>query len=216
MKSFIDAALPLSYNLVKYVIFGRRAMNRIPFDMTELENATESTGFMGMVVKTYATPITPKENYRLIYERKLPLWMPLSGDLRFFIPRVDPDNVARCFIFEANMLTPDEMVGGPDKFGIEWIYVPVAGGSMVKARQPDFKRCKRLESRYKFPGYRDVGTGQAPKHPTQTMLVPTNSFLSQFCPASLNGSYPLWILKTPLLRLLTKTKRQRYTSCFAP
>ena len=126
-------------------------MNRIPFDITELENSKESTGFMGMVIKTYETPITPKENYRLIYERKLPLWIPIPGDLRFFIPRVDPDNVARCFIFEANMLQPEEMVGGPDKFGIEWTYVPVAGGSMVKPGNPILEDANDWKAIIKFP-----------------------------------------------------------------
>lgn len=111
-------------------------MTKIPYDPAEIENAVESTGFHGIKIKRYKTPITPKENYRLVYEHKVPLWLPISGDSLLLIPRVDPDNVARCFCFEANPLKPEELIGGPDKFGVEWVYVPIAKGSMIKPGNP--------------------------------------------------------------------------------
>lgn len=126
-------------------------MKRIPFDPAEIDNAEDVVGFLGMVSKKYKTPITPKENCRLVYERKLPLWLPLSGDTLMFIPRVDPDNVARCFCFEANMLKPEELTGGPDKFGIEWVYIPEAQGSMVRPGNPVLNDANEWKTVIKFP-----------------------------------------------------------------
>jgi hypothetical protein len=112
-------------------------MDRIPFDIKEIENATEAPGFFpGMMVKTFDYPISPKENYKLLYERKVPFWLPMSGDSSMITPRIDPDNLARVFSFEAQPMTDDERTGGPDKFGIPWVYVPQAQGSMVEPGNP--------------------------------------------------------------------------------
>lgn len=126
-------------------------MSRVPFNQSEIDNATETTGFFGVKSKKFQTPITPKENYRMVYERKIPMWMPLSGDTLMLTPRVDPDNVARCFVFEANPLTPEEYTGGKDKFGIEWVYVPVATGSMVKPGNPALDDVNDWKKVIKFP-----------------------------------------------------------------
>ena len=126
-------------------------MSRIPFDPAETENAEEIPGFLGMMAKRFKTPITPKENYRMVYERKVPLWLPIQGDSLMLTPRVDPDNVARCFCFEANPLKPEEMIGGPDKFGIEWVYVPMVNGSMVKPGNPTLEDVNDWKTVIKFP-----------------------------------------------------------------
>ena len=126
-------------------------MSRIPFDPAEVENAVEIPGFLGMTSKKFKTPITPRENFRMVYERKVPLWIPVSGDSLMMTPRVDPDNIARCFCFEANPLTPEEMVGGPDKFGIEWVYVPMVNGSMVKPGSPTLEDVNDWKKIIKFP-----------------------------------------------------------------
>ena len=126
-------------------------MNKIPFDPAEVENAEEVPGFMGMTTKKFKTPITPRENYRLLYERKLPLWIPLGGDTVMLTPRIDPDNVARCFCFEADPLKPEEYIGGPDKFGIEWVYVPMVSGSMVKPGSPALEDVNDWKKVIKFP-----------------------------------------------------------------
>ena len=126
-------------------------MTKVPFDPAEVENAVEVPGFLGMMTKRFQTPITPRENYRMVYERKVPLWIPLSGDSVMLTPRVDPDNVARCFCFEANPLKPEEMVGGPDKFGIEWEYVPMVNGSMVKPGNPTLEDVNDWKKVIKFP-----------------------------------------------------------------
>jgi len=99
----------------------------------------------------YATPISPKENFRLVYERKLPVWIPISTDTQMFFPRVDPDNIARHFVYEARPLAPEEESGGLDRHGIEWEYVPSAQGSMVRPGQPTLKTANDWEKVIQFP-----------------------------------------------------------------
>jgi hypothetical protein len=128
-------------------------MTKIPFNQDEIDLADLIPGFFpGMPPsKLYKTPITPKENYRLLYSSHAPLWIPLSGDSQMLLPRIDPDNIARVLVVEANPLKPEEMTGGPDRHGIEWVYVPVAGGSMVKPGSPLLKDANDWKSVVKFP-----------------------------------------------------------------
>ena len=131
-------------------------MSRIPFDPVEVENAVEVPGRFGRVSKKYKTPITPKENYRMIYNREVPLWLPVSGDSLGITPRIDADNIARCFAFEANPLTEEEteklaVDGYEDKFGVTWIYVPSAFGSMVKPGNPILKDVNDWKNVIKMP-----------------------------------------------------------------
>jgi len=112
-------------------------MERVPFDRKEIDNAKEMPGFMpGMTVKTFDTPISPKENYKLLYDRKVPYWLPGFNDMQMMTPRIDTDNLARVFSFEAQPMLPEEMTGCKDKFGIEWVFVPTAQGSMVEPGNP--------------------------------------------------------------------------------
>ena len=131
-------------------------MTRIPFDQAEIDNATEVPGMFGMMTRTFATPISARENYKLLYAREVPLWLPGSGDSSFFSPRIDDDNVARCFAFEANPVTEDERNeiaenGYKDKFGVTWIYVPSAGGSMVRPGAPTLTDVNDWKSVIPFP-----------------------------------------------------------------
>jgi len=128
-------------------------MERIPFDPREVaEFEIIPPRFPGMPPgKAFKTPITPKENMRLVYQKQLPLWIPSSADTRLFIPRIDPDNVARCLIMEANPLKPEEMVGGKDKHGIDWVYVPQVGGSMVRPGNPVLQDVNDWKKIVSFP-----------------------------------------------------------------
>ena len=113
-------------------------MNRVPFNQNELDSNEfyPPTRVNVPPAKKLNTPITPKENFKMLYRGEVPMWIPMSTDKLTLTPRIDPDNMARAFAFEANSITPEEMVGGKDKFGIEWVYVPVAQGSMVKPGNP--------------------------------------------------------------------------------
>jgi hypothetical protein len=130
----------------------RRITMKIPYSPTEVQvTETYPASFFGPGPKKYKTPISPKENYRLLYERKLPLWIPTMSDMTMISPRIDPDNVARVLVMDTENLTPEESVGGPDKFGIDWVYVPSAGGSMVKPGSPVLKDVNDWEKIIKFP-----------------------------------------------------------------
>ena len=67
--------------------------------------------------------------------RRQPVWQLTGVENKLFTSKVYPDNVARAFVFDANQMTP-EQGGGRDMFGIEWEYVPTAGGSMVRPGKP--------------------------------------------------------------------------------
>jgi len=96
-------------------------------------------------------PISPRENLTLVYSRKKPEWIPVTSDTIYIAPRVDPDNIARCFVYEAIPLKPEEMTGSPDRHGIEWVYVPVTGGSMVRPGNPILKNANDWEKVVSFP-----------------------------------------------------------------
>ena len=81
-------------------------------------------------IKIFDYPVSPREGAVAAYNRK-PVWQTVDIETRIFTPKIIPDNVARAFVFEAGHFDPDDG-GGRDMFGIEWEYVPVAGGSMVR------------------------------------------------------------------------------------
>jgi hypothetical protein len=128
-------------------------MAKYPFSQSEVDtNEFYPAFFPGLPPnKKFDTPISPKENYRLVYSRKLPVWIPVGTDLSMMTPRIDPDNIARNFVFEAQTLSPDEQTGGKDRHGVEWIYVPQAGGSMVKPGNPTLEDANDWEKAIKFP-----------------------------------------------------------------
>ena len=127
-------------------------MARVPFDPKEVSNATEAPGmFPGMMVKRFDTPISPKENYRMVYDRKIPYWLPGFNDMQMITPRIDADNLARVFSFEAQPMAPEEMQGCPDKYGVPWVYVDQAMGSMVVPGDPILKDVNDWPDVIQFP-----------------------------------------------------------------
>ena len=45
-------------------------------------------------------PITVRENFEAMFTGKNPLWRPMTSDSKSFDPRIDPDNIARAFVFD--------------------------------------------------------------------------------------------------------------------
>ena len=109
-------------------------MEKIPFNESELKVVREEVS-RGSVVRYYDRPISEKENMRLMYSDGYPMWIPLGrGGNLSFNPSVIPDNIARAFVSEGVPFAKEDG-GGEDMFGIHWVYVPVAGGSM---EDPDY------------------------------------------------------------------------------
>jgi len=101
----------------------------------------------------YRFPVTRKEALKALYRRK-PIWQISDIESAMFAPRIFPDNVARAMVVEADAMPPAEG-GGPDMFGIEWEYIPVAGGSMVRPGKPLLADANEWEEKIVWP---DIGS----------------------------------------------------------
>ncbi len=110
-------------------------MNKIPFDEKELKVVAEIPAFGGGTTPLYDVPVSRREAVNAVYKDKQPIWMLAGGEQNIFTPALIPDNGARGFVFEG-VPYPREKFGGKDMFGVEWEYVDVAGGSMVKPGNP--------------------------------------------------------------------------------
>ena len=106
------------------------------FDPKELEvNAKIPMMFNpAMEIPVFSYPATMREaNVALM--KKEPYWQLTAYDQQLFSPMVNPDAVARGFVFEARTMDIKDY-GGKDMFGIEWEYIEQVGGSMVRPGKP--------------------------------------------------------------------------------
>ncbi len=87
---------------------------------------------------------------RLAYERKRPAWIPFTYEVRNFNPRIFTDNRSRAMIQEARPASPSEY-GGPDMFGVPWVFDPASGGSMVAPGNPLLTELADWEKTIVFP-----------------------------------------------------------------
>ena len=134
-------------------------LQRVPYSADEIKNESSyppiRPGFPP--TRKFATPVTPRENYEAVYKKgEMPLWVPIGADRRMFFPRVDPDNIARNFVYDVNPLSEQEVdlitnVGYKDKFGVDWIYVPMATGSIVRPGNPIMANANDWPKIIKFP-----------------------------------------------------------------
>ena len=109
-------------------------MNKVPFDEKELEVVAWEENPRGRT-PVYNTPVTRREAYVAAVRDKDPYWIPIGNESTDFCPSVIPDNIARGFVHEGRPW-PEEYTTYKDMFGIEWVYVPQVGGSMVKPGNP--------------------------------------------------------------------------------
>jgi hypothetical protein len=93
--------------------------------------------FGGPEIPVYNYPVTPREACKALYRREAVWQMMGFTEQTMFTPAVNPDNVARAFVFDGTTVRGvSNLTGGKDMFGIEWEYVPQAGGSMVRPGKP--------------------------------------------------------------------------------
>ena len=128
-------------------------LRRIPFNKDELiaigEYPPSRPGFPSR--KKYCTPVAAQENYLAVFRRELPLWIPCENDSVGMFPGVNPDNHARGQVMEAESLSPEEITDFHDMFGIEWVYNPDVGGSMVVPGKPALEDANEWEKAIRFP-----------------------------------------------------------------
>lgn len=120
----------------------------------ELNVVAEVPGFMGtpnVPVQNY--PMDPGQACRLMYQRKAPwqIWSILDVGAAMFCPAVIPDNVARALVIDGTLDPTVAPTGGKDMFGIDWEFIPTAGGSMVRPGQPTADDANDLESILTWP-----------------------------------------------------------------
>ena len=127
----------------------------IQFDEKELQVIGIATHFRanrGSAAPIFNTPISMRENWRRMAVEKKPLWLNTGVEMFNFYPDIIPDNRARGFVNDGGMKLSDEEKGGKDMFGIEWVYVPVAGGSMEKPGEPHlFEDANEFEEHIIWP-----------------------------------------------------------------
>ena len=125
-------------------------MERIKFDPSEITG--EYVEARGVKTPIFKTPVTPEENYLAMFNGEQPLWMPMTSDCAGITPHIDPENIARAFVTEAEPYDNYTFLGKrPDMFGIEWVFVPTAGGSMVQPGDPYMEDANDWEKLIKFP-----------------------------------------------------------------
>lgn len=128
----------------------------IPFHEDELNIigthiVTTSYNRFSQPVPMYQTSITPKENFARCLARKEPLWFPMSVDFLNLESRTNVDHIARAEVMDMGAPYADEEKGGKDLFGIDWVYVPAVGGSMVKPGNPVLDDVNDWPEIIKFP-----------------------------------------------------------------
>ena len=96
------------------------------------------------------TPITNKQNYINWLHRERPLFMPMPAHVVSFGPACIPDVKARHSIQEVLPQDPD-MIVEKDMFGIDWVYSPVVGGSIVRTGDPAVADLAEFEKYITFP-----------------------------------------------------------------
>lgn len=63
-------------------------------------------------------------------------WLHSPDEIFEFYPDILPDNRARGYVNEEGHWLADDEKGGKDLFGVEWVYIPSAGGSVEKPGAP--------------------------------------------------------------------------------
>ena len=109
---------------------------RHPFHEEELKVVEISKAFRDARVPIYSYPVPMKDAWRQMALDRKPLWVGTGVETFSFYPDVIPDNRARGFVNDGGIRLDDSEKGGKDMFGIEWVYIPVAGGSIEKQGVP--------------------------------------------------------------------------------
>ena len=108
-------------------------MQKVPFSEKEFEvkgmflNTTRS---FGVPREIWNFPITVAENLKAAISGKDYMYMPTVGDIVNIESRVNLDHIARAEVMDLGPEQTLEEKGGPDLFGIQWVFVPQVGGSM--------------------------------------------------------------------------------------
>ena len=125
-------------------------MSIVAFSGNELKIKYTIPNFRTNVdIPHYYSPITARDNIKNAVFKKEAVFFPDFKDMQLFTPRIIPDSVARSLVLDGG-----ERVIAPsakDMFGIEWVYVPVANGAMVKPGNPLLTNINEWKEKVIFP-----------------------------------------------------------------
>lgn len=119
------------------------------FDPKEMEIKGKCPTFFGGELPVYSYPASMREANIAMFNRQ-PYWQLTAFDQGLFSPMVNPDAVARGFVFEARQLDAKDY-GGKDMFGIEWEYIAQVGGSMVRPGKPFVEDANEIMEKVVWP-----------------------------------------------------------------
>ena len=108
----------------------------------------------------FNTPITPKENWKLLFNGQKPYWIPQAGwffcDVHIFRPRMHPDNYATRLIIDGEDSIDYESNIIKAWFDLDWEWSDIAGGATVHPGNPAVPDINRWEEYVPFPNLDDM------------------------------------------------------------
>ena len=114
-------------------------MKKVPFSEDEMKilgTYVAPTESWFAPPSIYNTPITARENILAALRHEDYLWIPSLTDICNVQSRINPDHIARAEVQDLGPKQALEEKGGPDLFGVEWVFVPTVGGSMENPDNP--------------------------------------------------------------------------------
>lgn len=126
-------------------------MKKYPFNESEIKRLYTLPGSSSRAGRpVYDGPVSVKENLLRIAFHHAPVFMPDYRSVISFNPRVIPDNEARGYVIDGSD-NPQHTEGFKDMFGINWIYIPIAFGSMVQPGEPLFDDINEWKDKLVIP-----------------------------------------------------------------
>ena len=108
-------------------------------------------------------PISPLENWKLLFNGKKPYWIPQWGwflsDTNQFRPRINPDNIANHQVFDGGPALPFGEYGDiirSNWFDLDWCWVGAVGGATVYPGKPKVPDITRWEDFVSMPNLDDM------------------------------------------------------------
>ena len=94
-------------------------------------------------VRYFNTPVTARENFAALYHERKPFWIPMPGENKMFNSKIYSVQLGRG-------LREDSV----DVFGLKWVFVPSAGGSIVHPGNPILDDVNNWRKIIKLPDVR--------------------------------------------------------------
>lgn len=114
---------------------------KIPYVENELQIVEELPGFFGgPSVPLKNTPVTARENMMALFYEKSPFWIPTGNESKMIGPACYNDNLGRGMGKD-----------NTDCFGIDWVWVPAVGGSIVRPGEPMMEDVREWKEKIRFP-----------------------------------------------------------------